>query len=87
MRPLSERAKDWKWWLDQVLHFILGGSIGYAFAFEFPWWVGFTFSSVLGIARELIQNLRKDGWHGSKGDAAIDALFWIVGAALGSLVA
>lgn len=85
-RPLSERVKDWRWWVDQVLHLILGGSIAYAFS-DMGHVGSFVFSSLLGCGRELIQNLRWDGWHGSRADAGVDTIFWALGAIIGSLVA
>lgn len=79
------------WWLEQVAHFLIGGGISYAFAFDWPWLVGFPVSVLGGIIRELVQNLRFKGWRpywdGSKEDAGVDMLAWIVGAAIGSLIA
>ena len=87
MRPLSERMKDWRYWVDQTLHLLIGGAIAYAFAFDSPWAIGCPVSIGAGLLRELLQNLRKDGWHGSKADAAVDVAFWTLGAIIGSLIA
>ena len=86
MRTLSERMKDWRYWVDQTLHFLIGGAIAYAFE-DMGGWGSFAFSAALGIVRELLQNLRKDGLHGSKADAGIDVAFWTLGAIIGSLIA
>ena len=86
MRPLSERIRDPLWWLDQVLHTALGGAIGYAFS-DLTTMGAIAFSTALGVFRELIQNLRRDGWHGSKADAAVDVAAWVLGAIIGSLIA
>ena len=86
MRTLTERVKDWRYWLDQALHLLIGGSIAYAFE-DFGTWGAWGFSTLLGVVRELVQNLRRDGWHGSKADAAVDVAFWTVGAVIGSLIA
>ncbi len=86
MRPLSERMKDWRYWVDQTLHLLIGGAIAYAFE-DMGGWGSWGFSTGLGVLRELLQNLRKDGWHGSKADAAVDVAFWTLGAIIGSLIA
>ena len=86
MRPLSERVKEWRYWVDQALHLLMGGAIAYAFE-DMGVLGSFTFSTLLGCARELIQNLRWDGWDGSRADAAVDTAFWVLGAAIGSLIA
>jgi hypothetical protein len=86
-RTLSERVRDWRYWvIDQGGHLLLGLGIAYAFE-DMGGWGAFSFSAVLGLVRELLQNLRKDGWHGSMGDAGIDVAFWTFGAAIGSLIA
>lgn len=84
-RPISERVKDWKYWAEQFLHFALGGAIAYAFQ-DIGGWGSFGLSVFLSVMREFFQNLRADGWHGSKADAAVDVAFWTIGAALGSLI-
>lgn len=88
-RPLSERIRDPWWWAEQVLHFALGGAIAGAFA-DAGAWAAWGLSTTLGIARELIQNLRLRGgrwvWDGSKSDAAVDVGAWTLGAIIGSLV-
>ncbi len=86
MRRLSERVKEWRYWVDQLLHLLIGGAISYAFE-DMGGWGAWGFSTFLGILRELLQNLRKDGWHGSKADAAVDVAFWTLGAIIGSLIA
>lgn len=89
-RPLSERVKDWRWWLEQVVHTAIGGAIAYAFA-DMGTVGAASFSALLGLLRELIQNLRFKGWRpywdGSLPDAGVDLLAWTVGAIIGSLVA
>lgn len=89
-RPMSERVRDPRWWLDQVLHFLLGGALAYGFE-DLGGWGSFGFSLGLGIFRELVQNLRFNGWRprwdGSKADAGWDVLSWMLGAIVGSLVA
>jgi len=89
-RPLSERIRDWKWWLEQVLHLVIGGAIAYAFG-DLPWWGSAGLSTFLGILRELSQNLRRRKgrwrWDGSKADAAIDVAAWTLGAIIGSVIA
>lgn len=89
-RPLSERVKDWKYWVDQALHLLIGGAIAYAFE-DFGTWGAWGFSTLLGILREVVQNVRIRGrrivWDGSKADAAVDVAFWTVGAVIGSLIA
>lgn len=68
-----------------MLHFALGGAIGYAFS-DLSTWGSFGISAFLGLLRELIQNLRFDGWRpyweGSKADAGVDLTFWWIGAAI-----
>lgn len=89
-RPLRKRVRDWKWWGEQVLHFALGGAIAYAFL-DAGGWAAWGLSTGLGIARELIQNLRRRGgrivWDGSKADAGVDLGAWSLGAAIGAVVA
>ena len=90
MRPLSERVKDWKYWvLDQGGHLIIGGIIAYAFK-DFGGWGSWGFSTAMAILREIVQNVRiKDGkliWKGSKEDAGVDVGVWCLGAVVGSLV-
>lgn len=89
-RPLSKRIRDWFWWLEQVAHFALGGAIAYAFAAA-GGWAAAGLSIALGIARELIQNVRLRAgrivWDGSLADAAVDVAAWTLGASLASLIA
>lgn len=89
-RPLSERIRDPWWWAEQALHLGLGGAIAYAFA-DAGGWAAWGLSTVLGVARELIQNLRRSAgrwvWDGSKSDAAVDVGAWSFGAAIGAVVA
>jgi hypothetical protein len=88
-RPLSERVKDWKCWGEQVAHFIAGGIIAYAFAFDSPWAIGCPLSIGAGLLREIVQNVRFGPfrWDGSLADAGVDVAFWTVGAVIGSLIA
>ena len=91
MRPLSERVKDWKYWvLDQGGHLIIGGAIAYAFAFNSPWAIGFPVSIGSGLLREIVQNVRfrrgRMRWDGSIADAGVDVAVWCLGAVVGSLV-
>ena len=89
-RPLSERVRDWKWWLEQALHAVLGGAIAYAFG-DAGGWAAWGLSTVLGVTRELIQNLRRKAgrwvWDGSKADAAVDVGAWSLGAVVGAVIA
>ena len=90
MRTLSERMRDWRYWvIDQGGHFIIGAAIAYAFQ-DMGGFGTFSFSAVLGLIRELLQNLRrKNGsfyWDGDLGDAGVDMTFWTIGAIVGSLI-
>ena len=89
-RPLSERMKDWRYWmLDQGGHLLLGLGIAYAFE-DMGGWGSWGFSTGLGILRELLQNLRFKGgihWDGDPSDAGVDVVFWTLGAVIGSLIA
>lgn len=89
MRPLSERVKDWKYWvLDQGGHFLIGGAIAYAFV-DFGAWGSWGFSTFLGLLREIVQNVRfrrgRMRWDGSIADAVVDVAVWCLGAVVGSL--
>ena len=89
-KPLSERMKDWRYWvLDQGGHLVIGTAIAYAFS-DLGGWGAWGFSTLLGIVRELLQNLRFKGgihWDGRLDDAGVDVLFWTTGAIIGSLIA
>ncbi len=89
-RPLVDRVKDWRWWLEQAAHTALGGAIAYAFS-DLGTIGGAAFSAFLGLVRELLQNLRFRGWrprwNGSLPDAGVDMLAWTIGAIIGSVVA
>lgn len=89
-RPLSERVKDWRYWvIDQGGHLILGCAIACAFS-DFGGWGAWGFSTFLGVLREIVQNVRIRGrrivWDGSMGDAAVDVFAWTLGASLASLI-
>jgi len=88
-RTLSERVRDPWWWLEQVAHLVLGGAIVYAFS-DMGDFGSLSFSTFLGVLRELIQNLRFNGWRpywdGSIPDAGVDMTAWVLGAILAALI-
>lgn len=95
-RDLRERARDWRWWGEQVAHQLAGLAIAALVAVPVfigrrrrSGWVWVVLALVVGIstgiAREVVQN-----WgdaEGSVGDSVVDAIAWGSGAAFGSAVA
>lgn len=87
-RPLSERVKDWKWWGEQVVHFLVGGIIVAFIAFfvavggiDPGGWARVSIVAVAvwgGALREIIQNFGDT--DGSLGDSIVDMSMWTLGA-------
>lgn len=82
-RTLAERARDWRWWGEQVAHLLLitsppvGIILGLAFMEPFGWqiWAGLCASVWITVVREFIDGLPIE----SIGDALVDTLFQVVG--------
>jgi hypothetical protein len=73
-RPLSERVKDWRWWLDQLLHVAIGGVAAAAVAVPIAA-VGAVCAALwLGTVREFDQRP-----VASWGDLAADMAFTALG--------
>ncbi len=74
-RPLSERVKDWRWWGEQVAHFILGAVAALPAVWgPMPITAGTCAAGLLAIVREYEQRP-----VGSWGDTIIDAVAVILG--------
>lgn len=95
-RDLRERARDWRWWGEQVAHHLagfaitallaLGALLGKRRRSGWAWVVaGLVVGIVAGVAREVVQN-----WgdaDGSVGDSVVDALAWVSGSAAAAAIA
>ena len=80
-RPLSERVKDWRWWLDQALHIGLGAVAASVL------WIGQPI--VAGAAAALWAALlrEREQWPpGSWGDMIVDVLATVSGGLVMGLV-
>lgn len=80
-RTLRERARDWRWWGEQLLHFVAIGAAPFALAF----WVAQAAHPVAGGAAGAawIAGVREFEQRpvGSWGDLLVDVAFTIAGGA------
>lgn len=94
-RTLAERVKDWKWWGEQVAHFVVAGAI-VGFVELIKYWTGFepghwfdlaTLAGAVhgGGLREIIQNFGDT--DGSLGDSIVDQIAWTLGALAAAITA
>lgn len=75
-RSLRERAKDWKWWGEQVAHVLMGAAVSFAALWADAAWECLVFAVIFGLIREGLQ-WPIDSW----GDAAVDFAAVILGGA------
>ncbi|TFH40900.1 MAG: hypothetical protein E4H01_15770 [Lysobacterales bacterium] len=86
-RSLPERMKDWRWWGEQVLHFLAGWAIVWcgavvlgAFRVPLDWLptILVPLACFAGGVREIVQNW--GDYDGSLGDSIVDLGAWCLGA-------
>lgn len=69
-RGLAERSRDWRWWLDQALHWLLGGVAALPAVWgPLPYLTGLCAALIVAAAREYEQR-PVQSW----GDLAVDVL-------------